>query len=190
MANINPSSPFISLHLFAIFGFWLTDGAQAHASIKTCSEASIKTELRLLWCLFWGSNLYRNEGLWRVMKGGIVPINLRNPDKHRGFQGIDEGWRVLCQFLFKKYVLTRYHTYEQPYPSQWAVLSILMGNVAHKDGQCSLYALGKRAHCVEQDRSPYNIRLKGACTHRQTPFLHHKYKCNLLNSTFLYILGS
>ena len=36
-------SPFISLHLFAIFGFWLTDGAKAHASINPCSEASIKT---------------------------------------------------------------------------------------------------------------------------------------------------
>ena len=43
--------PFITLHLpssFAIFGFWLTDGAQAHASIKTRSEASIMTGLRLL----------------------------------------------------------------------------------------------------------------------------------------------
>lgn len=33
---------------------------------------------------------------WRVMKGGILLFILWIPDKHKGFQAIDEGWRVLC----------------------------------------------------------------------------------------------
>ena len=37
------------------------------------------------------------------MKGEIVPFSLWNPYKHRGFQGIDEGWRVFAWFFFQKY---------------------------------------------------------------------------------------
>ena len=36
------------------------------------------------------------------MKGGKVPVTLWNPDKHRGFQRNDEGWRVLCLSYLKK----------------------------------------------------------------------------------------
>ena len=35
------------------------------------------------------------------MKGEIVPFSLWNPDKHRGFQGIDEGEGVSRDSFFK-----------------------------------------------------------------------------------------
>lgn len=61
-------------------------------------------------------------------------------------------------------------------PSLWATLFIAVGNVDYKRWANLPTAVGKTD-------TPYNIRLKGACPHRQTPFLHHKYKCNLLNKS-------
>ena len=39
---------------------------------------------------------------WRMMEGGFEPFILWNPDKHRGFQGIDEGGPIL--FNMKRWI--------------------------------------------------------------------------------------